>query len=341
VTEGMVHGRTLKSSVTGKCVFPALPPTSCLFAQSPRLCRYLKRYEVRDAASARPVEIATGVAGAVGYEKMSKSKYNGVDPDDMVATWALILPGCSFCSRRRLTRCCSGMKMQERGSTGGSKRLWQVCHSVSAPPAAQIHLMPPLPPTTLAELASTNARITAVTQDMEQRRFNSAIAELMKRTNSLIDASSSCSFSCPCLCARTLLQMLAPLAPHAACELWECGREGQGAVLETPWPVAGEERAQTEVVAVASWRQAPRHAASAGMYACRPRAAQASGSAVPSCRQVPHPIAIFTTNCAVVNPFAFCFRYHLASAVRVVVAKSGYDHNFLAVMRLPRVFVGC
>jgi leucyl-tRNA synthetase len=43
--------------------------------------------------------------------------------------------------------------------------------------------------------------------------------------------------------------MLAPLAPHIACELWEVVG-GQGCVLDTTWPVAGEERAQSEVVAV-------------------------------------------------------------------------------------------
>ncbi len=43
--------------------------------------------------------------------------------------------------------------------------------------------------------------------------------------------------------------MLAPLAPHIACELWSVVG-GQGCVLDTDWPVAGGERAQSEVVAV-------------------------------------------------------------------------------------------
>jgi leucyl-tRNA synthetase len=37
VTQGMVHGRTLKSSVTGKCVFPALPPTRVSARPKPTL----------------------------------------------------------------------------------------------------------------------------------------------------------------------------------------------------------------------------------------------------------------------------------------------------------------
>ncbi len=43
--------------------------------------------------------------------------------------------------------------------------------------------------------------------------------------------------------------MLAPLAPHIACELWPI-LGGKGCVLDTEWPVAGQERAQTEVVAI-------------------------------------------------------------------------------------------
>jgi len=87
--------------------------------------------------------------------------------------------------------------------------VWQACHSISAAIAAP---PPPAPaPADTAHdtrlLALTNACVTAVTQDMEQRRFNSAIAELMKLTNALTDASSSPSPSARAACARALLQV--------------------------------------------------------------------------------------------------------------------------------------
>jgi leucyl-tRNA synthetase len=211
--------------------------------------RYLKRYEVRDAASARPVEIATGATCTVGYEKMSKSKYNGVDPDDMVATWGADTTRLFVLFKAPPDKVLQWDEDAIEGQHRWLKRVWQACHSISASAVTGRVAADDSVASDTRLLAHTNACISAVTQDMEQRRFNSAIAELMKLTNALTDSSVSPSAAARVACARALLQMLAPLAPHVACELWEVVG-GQGCVLETTWPVAGEERAQTEVVAV-------------------------------------------------------------------------------------------
>lgn len=58
VTQGMVHGETFTEPETG---------------------RFLKQDEL-DFSSGAPVIAATGVTPKISYEKMSKSKYNGVDP---------------------------------------------------------------------------------------------------------------------------------------------------------------------------------------------------------------------------------------------------------------------
>ena len=58
--QGMVHGPTIRSSVTGK---------------------YLQPHEYSTLESGGPVvELATGAPTSLSFEKMSKSKYNGVDP---------------------------------------------------------------------------------------------------------------------------------------------------------------------------------------------------------------------------------------------------------------------
>ena len=65
LTQGMVHGRTLKSSVSGK---------------------YLQAHELKPGTidTAVPVELATDLPVAISYEKMSKSKHNGVDPQAVI-----------------------------------------------------------------------------------------------------------------------------------------------------------------------------------------------------------------------------------------------------------------
>ncbi|KAF9909731.1 hypothetical protein BX616_011072 [Lobosporangium transversale] len=63
ITQGMVQGRTFKDPVTGA---------------------FLKPSEVDLTNPQNPIQISTGQRPLQSWEKMSKSKYNGVDPEDMI-----------------------------------------------------------------------------------------------------------------------------------------------------------------------------------------------------------------------------------------------------------------
>ena len=80
-------------------------------------------------------------------------------------------------------------------------------------------------------LRATHATIKRVTDAMEAMHFNVAIAALIELNNKLVPRETT-----PLWVATSLLQMLAPLAPHVAEELWE--RTGHEATLAlAPWPV--------------------------------------------------------------------------------------------------------
>jgi leucyl-tRNA synthetase len=66
ITQGMVQGKTYTDPANG---------------------RFLKPEEVDDSNPSKPVIIATGEQPSVSFEKMSKSKYNGVDPTDFIARY--------------------------------------------------------------------------------------------------------------------------------------------------------------------------------------------------------------------------------------------------------------
>jgi leucyl-tRNA synthetase len=66
LTQGMVHGKTYSDPSTG---------------------RFLKPDEVDLRTPSRPVVVATGEPANVSFEKMSKSKYNGVDPGACMAKY--------------------------------------------------------------------------------------------------------------------------------------------------------------------------------------------------------------------------------------------------------------
>jgi leucyl-tRNA synthetase len=63
ITQGMVHGRTYIDPATGK---------------------FLKSDEVDLTDPSTPKVVATGATATVTYEKMSKSKHNGVDPTNVI-----------------------------------------------------------------------------------------------------------------------------------------------------------------------------------------------------------------------------------------------------------------
>lgn len=66
LTQGMVHGKTYSDPSTG---------------------RFLKPDEVDLSTPSNPVVVATGERANVSFEKMSKSKYNGVDPGACMAKY--------------------------------------------------------------------------------------------------------------------------------------------------------------------------------------------------------------------------------------------------------------
>jgi len=66
LAQGMVHGKTFTDPMTG---------------------RFLKPTEVDITNPAKPIAHSSGLPPAISYEKMSKSKYNGVDPTTCMAKY--------------------------------------------------------------------------------------------------------------------------------------------------------------------------------------------------------------------------------------------------------------
>jgi leucyl-tRNA synthetase len=77
--------------------------------------------------------------------------------------------------------------------------------------------------------------ILKVTEAIEDLRFNVAISQMMILINQLQKAQSYSQDS-----LKTLLQLLAPFAPHLAEEMWE-SLGGQPSIVNQPWPQARKE----------------------------------------------------------------------------------------------------
>jgi leucyl-tRNA synthetase len=91
-------------------------------------------------------------------------------------------------------------------------------------------------PATPAQLKTLHTAIKKVTEDLDALRFNTAISAMMVFTNEAMTWETK-----PVSVLRTFLQLLAPFAPHIAEELWEkLNAHSPGLKAESlvyaPWP---------------------------------------------------------------------------------------------------------
>jgi len=160
-------------------------------------------------------------------EKMSKSRFNVVNPDDVVAEYGAD-------SLRLYEMFMGPLEVAKPWQTSGLigvrrflERAWRiVCDDND--------MLHPLIldssdcPQVLLRLRHKTVR--SVTEDIEGLRFNTAIARLMEMANALTH-----SLVRPREVVETFVKLLAPFAPHVAEELW--GKLGyDGTLAYASWP---------------------------------------------------------------------------------------------------------
>lgn len=214
LTQGMVLGQTFKDKSTGQYLtLNGEQASSALAGDSVRLTL---PGDASDAPVVHDVEIV--------WEKMSKSKNNGVDPVDVIRAL-----GADVTRLFTLFKAPPEKEMQwDTAALSGQARWVErlIGHIKSVEQRA-----------TSSDRAGTGASIAsdaslraavhscidAVTRTMESTlTFNVAVAELMKLSNAIGDAAATGVSDAEYEDAvRTLTVMLAPFAPHLASEMWE------------------------------------------------------------------------------------------------------------------------
>jgi len=182
--------------------------------------------------------------------KMSKSKGNVVSPDDMIARYGADATRLYSLFAAPPDR---DLDWQEDGVAGVSRflgRVWRLVEKY-APLARTGRGVKAEAPTDLSlkllrKLHQTTAKIT---QDFEGRwHFNTCVAAIMELVNEIQGADAQLAAGAvpaPMVLEllRTLVLLLAPLAPYLSAELWEVLGE-EGSVLRAPWPVSDPELAK-------------------------------------------------------------------------------------------------
>jgi leucyl-tRNA synthetase len=154
--------------------------------------------------------------------KMSKSRGNVVVPDDYISRWGADTFRMYLMSLGPFQE---GGDFRDSGINGPRRflnKVWQlVSDSLATDACGEI---------THAVLVKWHKTKAKVTEDMEELKYNTAIAAMMELVNALHDENC-----CERQIVTDLVVMLAPITPHFSEENWE--RLGNnGSVFDAAWP---------------------------------------------------------------------------------------------------------
>ncbi len=185
---------------------------------------------------------------AVGpIEKMSKSKKNVVSPEEIADTYGADAARWFMLSDSPPER---DVEWTANGVEGAWKLVGRIWDAVE--PArgvlkdVDLNRAPDAADTDKALRQATHAAIASVTDDIEQFRFNKAIARLYEFLNTLRKETGAGAWA-RAEALSALTRLIAPFTPHLAEECWET-LGGAGLVCEAPWPAAEETLLARDVV---------------------------------------------------------------------------------------------
>jgi leucyl-tRNA synthetase len=164
-------------------------------------------------------------------QKMSKSRGNVVNPDDVIKEYGADALRCYEMFMGPLEQTKPWSMMGVEGIFRFLARVWRLVMEEDQTgqwirSAAVQDCEVPRP---LAKVVAFTVK--KVTEDIEALAFNTAIAQMMICCNALTQASPR-----PLSAIRTLLSVLNPFAPHLTEELWEKLRGAASLLADTSWP---------------------------------------------------------------------------------------------------------
>ncbi len=198
----------------------------------------------------------------VAVEKMSKSKYNGVDPDDMIAVYgadaARIFALFAAPAENELVWLETGIE----GAVRFLQRVWRFVYrwrSAIAESGRRSVVGGQLEKAETGDEArklrrKTHRTIKRVTENFESFQFNTPVAALMELSNALGDfkiepekADAGDVFAVA-EAVQSLVLMLTPYAPHVCEEIWEVVSGNTEGILASGarFPVADENLARAD-----------------------------------------------------------------------------------------------
>ena len=186
-------------------------------------------------ADGTPIEIGS-------IEKMSKSKKNVVDPDDIIASYGADTARWFMLSDSPPDRDVIWTEAGVEGAHRFVQRIWRVV-SEAAPVLAKVRGRSAAMGEAAAISKAAHKTVKAVGEDIDKLSFNKAVARIYELVNTIQTPASALAQGGQDKAIASALReafdmltvMIAPMMPHLAEECWKA-LGGEGFVANRPWP---------------------------------------------------------------------------------------------------------
>ncbi len=216
LTQGMVQSAAYKNSITGKYISPT---------------------DIKDITN--PKDPKDNSKLEVLFEKMSKSKYNGIDPESVIKKYGADTARMFILFKAPPEKDLEWGDSDVEGQYRFLCRIWKLFLDYSNNDISH-EANKLIKENESSLLKSINIAIKEISNDIKNNQFNTAISELMKFYNSI---SSNLNHVNKDLRREALMKfciLLAPFAPHISDEIWHLIGNSKSVHLEQ-WPVFDED----------------------------------------------------------------------------------------------------
>ena len=192
-------------------------------------------YDIHQVPTKEPYQKRTShgmILGGNG-EKMSKSKGNVINPDDIVKEFGADSFRVYEMFMGPFDQTAPWSMESIRGCSKFLDRVWQMQEILTEEPGYSKEFE-----------SMMHKAIKKVTNDIEEMKFNTAVATFMTMVNEFTKARKITRGE-----YKTFLQLLNPFAPHMTEEIWsQIGEKIE--IAKTPWPTYEEEKTIDEEIEI-------------------------------------------------------------------------------------------
>ena len=209
LTQGMVQAAAYKNNKTGKYVSPS---------------------DITDLSN--PTDPIDNSKLEVLFEKMSKSKYNGIDPESVIKKYGADTARMFILFKAPPEKDLEWGDTDVEGQFRFLSRIWKLYINCAKDINSKSNSYPDKEKSLIK---SMNIAIKEISNDILNNQFNTAISELMKFYNSLSNSINDINNNLKIDALKTFCILLAPFAPHIAEEIWHLIGFKKSVHLEN-WP---------------------------------------------------------------------------------------------------------